>query len=95
MIAVLTRQLELHGAARSVELVRGLDPRGALDAGVAGLGPTGQGVFRQALAQAIHSSFLMDFALVAFGLVLVLLLVPSGSVLDLAQPEMPRRVERE
>jgi hypothetical protein len=93
LIAILTRQLELHGASGGTGLAGVLRPGGALGAGVNGLGPAELSVFRQALAQAIRGTFLLDLALVALGLVLVSLFVPSGSVQDLAQPEMSQRVE--
>jgi hypothetical protein len=59
LIAVLTPQLELHGAARSVESVRGLDPRGTLDIGLNGLGLAERGSFRRRFRRAptAHSSW--------------------------------------
>jgi EmrB/QacA subfamily drug resistance transporter len=94
LIAVLAHQLETHVAASTIRKMKFLSPHDSLGVSLqAGLGPTGQEVFRQALSQAIHSTFLFGLALVALGLIIVLLFVPAGSVVELAQPETSQGAE--
>ena len=43
----------------------------------------GHEAFRQALAQAVHSIFVLGFVLIALGFIVVLRYMPAGSVMEL------------
>jgi len=59
------------------------DPQVVLDAGfLARLTPAGHEAFRQALAQALHSAFVLGLWLVLVGLALVAIYMPAGSVTE-------------
>jgi hypothetical protein len=53
------------------------------------LTPAGHEAFRQALAQALHSIFVLGLGLVALGLILVLVYMPGGSVAELSTAQAP------
>jgi hypothetical protein len=85
LIGVLrARMRDLAGTA-GLGIPKIADPEAALDASVqAHLTPAGHEAFRQALAQGLHSIFMLGLVLVALGLVVVLLYMPAGSVVELA-----------
>ena len=85
LVGVLTERIQALGGTAGPGRPRIPDPQAALDASVqAHLTPAGHEAFRQALAQGIHSIFLLGLALVALGLVVVLYHMPAGSVLELS-----------
>jgi EmrB/QacA subfamily drug resistance transporter len=84
LVAVLTSRLRTLGGAGGV-LPPITDPQAALSASVqAQFTPAGHEAFRQALAQALHSTFLLGLVLVVLGLGLVILYMPAGSVAEMA-----------
>ncbi|HET8999090.1 MAG TPA: MDR family MFS transporter [bacterium] len=85
LIGVLTARMRALGGAAGPGISRFADPQAALDASVqAHLTAAGHEAFRQALAQAVHSIFMLGLVLIALGFIVVLLYMPAGSVMELA-----------
>jgi EmrB/QacA subfamily drug resistance transporter len=88
LIGVLTARMQTLGGGAVPGIPRITDPQAALDASLqAHLTAAGHEAFRQALAQALHSIFLLGLGLVSLGLVVVLFYMPSGSVAELTPAE--------
>jgi EmrB/QacA subfamily drug resistance transporter len=83
LVGVLTSRMRALGGDAGIPRIA--DAHAALDPHVqAHLTPAGHEAFRLALAQALHSIFLLGLVLVALGLALVLTCMPAGSVAELA-----------
>jgi EmrB/QacA subfamily drug resistance transporter len=84
LIGVLMARIRTEGGiAGAVGQIT--DPQAVLDlTSERHLTPAGLETFRLALAQAIHSTFVLGLALVLCGLALVLVYMPSGSVAELS-----------
>ena len=88
LVGVLTSRMRALGGDAGIPRIA--DAHAALDPHVqAHLTPAGHEAFRLALAQALHSIFLLGLVLVALGLALVLAGMPAGSVADLAPAGAP------
>ncbi len=84
LIGVLTARMQALGGAPELGISRIADPQAALAASVqVHLTAAGHEAFRQALAQAVHSIFMLGFVLIALGFLVVLLYMPAGSVMEL------------
>jgi EmrB/QacA subfamily drug resistance transporter len=84
LIGVLTARLQALGGAAGLGIPRMADPQAALAASVQmHLTAAGHAAFRQALAQAVHSIFMLGFVLIALGFIVVLLYMPAGGVMEL------------
>lgn len=88
LIGVLTARLQALGGAAGPGNPQIRDPQAVLDTSLqAHLTPAGHEAFHQALAFALHSTFVLGLALVVLGFVVVWLYMPAGSVAELAPAE--------
>jgi predicted MFS family arabinose efflux permease len=88
LVGVLGARLQARVGGVGVGVTTITDPQAALDSSVqTHLTAAGHEVFRQALAGAIHSIFLLGLALATLGLLVVLLYMPAGSVAELTPME--------
>jgi EmrB/QacA subfamily drug resistance transporter len=88
LVAALMQRMPAQNGAAGAGIPGLTDPRVVLDTTIqAHLTPAAHEAFRQALAQALHSTFVLGLALVALGLGVVALYMPSGSVVELAPAE--------
>jgi EmrB/QacA subfamily drug resistance transporter len=84
LVGVLTARMRDLAGTAGLGIPKIADPAAALDASLqAHLTPAGHEAFRQALAQGLHSIFVLGLLLVALGLVVVLVYMPAGSVVEL------------
>jgi hypothetical protein len=95
LVYALTGRLRALAGGAPLGIPRIADPQQLLDQSVqAGLTAAGHEAFRQALAQSLHSIFVLSLALGALGLILVLAYMPGGSVTELSIAETAERPHR-
>ncbi len=83
LVGVLDARLRALAGQAPLGLPQIVDPEVILDAGLqAHLTSAGHEAIRQALAQALHGTFLLGLILVAIGLATVVLFMPAGSVTE-------------
>jgi EmrB/QacA subfamily drug resistance transporter len=88
LVGVLAARIQARGGGAGLGIPRMTDPQAALDSSLqANLTAAGHEAFRQALAQAVHSIFLLGLVMLALGLLVVLLYMPAGSVAELTTAE--------
>jgi predicted MFS family arabinose efflux permease len=94
LVGVLTAGMRGLAQAGGGPLLRIADPQAAVDAGAqAQLGAAGHEAFRQLLARALHSTFVLGLILVVAALIVVLRYMPGGSVAELAPAKAAERAE--
>ncbi len=92
LVYVLTGRLRALAGGAQLGIPRIADPHQLLDQSMqARLTAAGHEAFRLALAQSLHSIFVLSLALGALGLVLVLAYMPGGSVAELSITEATER----
>jgi len=83
LVGILGARLQAMAGRAHPGLPPIVDPQAVLDADFqARLTPAGHEVIRQALAHALHGTFVLGLGLVALGLATVVLFMPAGSVTE-------------
>jgi EmrB/QacA subfamily drug resistance transporter len=83
LLGILEARLGALGGHAGLGLPRIVDPEAVLDPGLgARLTPSVHEALRQALAQALHGTFVLGLALAALGFVMVALFMPGGRVTE-------------